>query len=114
MHIEIWILSNHILKLLFVKEKVPCSAKTPSQLISLDFQVSGLHAFDMKILTYGGGRTVSQSARLHVVQPGGMDSDSRAQTAAQRVQAEVEEASAEEQRPPILVVALKDLGKLDI
>jgi hypothetical protein len=28
----------------------PCSAKTPSQLISLDFQVLGLHAFDMKIL----------------------------------------------------------------
>ena len=64
--------------------------------------------------THGGGRTVSQSARLHVVQPGGMDSDSRAQTAAQRVQAEVEEARAEEQGPAILVVALKGLGKLDI
>ena len=64
--------------------------------------------------THGGGCTVSQSARLHVVQPGGMDSDSRAQTAAQRVQAEVEEARAEEQGPAILVVALKGLGKLDI
>jgi hypothetical protein len=27
-----------------------CSAKTPSRLISLDFQILGLHAFDMKIL----------------------------------------------------------------
>ena len=63
---------------------------------------------------HGGGRTVSQSARLHVVQSGDMDPDSRAQTATQHIQAEVKEASAEKQGPAILVVALKALGKLDI
>jgi len=46
---------------------------------------------------HDSGPTVSQSARLHVVQPVGRDPDSRAQTAAQRVQAEVEEAAAEKQ-----------------
>jgi len=29
---------------------VPCSAKTPSELISLDLWVSGIHASGMKIL----------------------------------------------------------------
>jgi len=43
-----------------------------------------------------------------------MGPDSRAQTAAQRIQAEVEEANAEKQGPAILVVALKGLERLDI
>jgi len=39
----------------------------------------------------GAGHTVSQSDRLHMVQPDGWYPDSRAQTAARRVQAQVEE-----------------------
>jgi hypothetical protein len=43
-----------------------------------------------------------------------MDSDSRAQTATQHIQTEVEEASAEEQSPALLVVVIKALEKPDI
>ncbi len=38
-----------------------------------------------------------------------LDPNSRSQTAARRIQAQVEEALAEKQRPSVLVVALKDL-----
>jgi hypothetical protein len=62
----------------------------------------------------GGSRTVSQSARLHVVQSGGMDPDSRAQTATQHLQAEIEKANPEKQGPAVLVPTLKDLDRLDI
>ncbi len=45
--------------------------------------------------TFDRGRTVSQFDCLLVVQSGGMDPDSRAQTAARRIQAQVEEAETE-------------------
>ena len=43
-----------------------------------------------------------------------MDPDSRAQTAACRVQAQVEEATAKKPGPAILVVSLKGLERLDV
>jgi hypothetical protein len=49
-----------------------------------------------------------------VDQSGGMDPDSRTQTATQHIQTEIEEASAEEQGSAILGIALKGLGKLDV
>jgi hypothetical protein len=49
-----------------------------------------------------------------MVQSGGMDPDSRAQTATQHIQAEVEKASDEKQGSAVLDLALKNLGKLDI
>jgi hypothetical protein len=49
-----------------------------------------------------------------MVRWGGMDPDSRAQTAAQHIQTEVEETNAVKQGPAILVFALKALEKLDI
>ncbi len=50
----------------------------------------------MKTLsTYDHGRTAPQSGCVLVVQPGAMDPDSRAQTAARRVQAQGEETEAE-------------------
>ncbi len=91
-----------------------CSAKTPSQLISLDCYVPGLHAFEMKILLVVLVITVSQSARFHMVQPLISDPDSRVQTATGRVQAQVEEADTEKRGPAVLVFALKDLEGLGI
>jgi hypothetical protein len=46
--------------------------------------------------------------------PGGLGADSRVTTAARGVQAQVEETLAEKQGPFILVVALKDLERLEI
>ena len=43
-----------------------------------------------------------------------MDPDSRAQTAAGHIQAQVEEADAEKRGPAVLVFALKDLEGLGI
>ena len=60
------------------------------------------------------GRTVSQSGRIRVVQPGGMDEDSCAPTAACRSQAQVEEAVTERQGSAFLVVALKGLERLHL
>ena len=80
----------------------------------IGFPSFGIPCFRHEDPAHGGSRTVSQSARLHMVQSGGWDPDSRAQTATQHIQTEVEEASAEEQGPAILVVALKALGRLDI
>jgi serine/threonine protein kinase len=51
----------------------------------------------------GAGHTVSQSARLHMVQPDGWDPDSRAQTAARRVQAQVEETDDKKLGSVVLV-----------
>jgi hypothetical protein len=49
-----------------------------------------------------------------MAQPGGMDPDSRAQTATQHIQAEVEKASDEKQGSAVLGLALKNLGERDI
>ena len=46
--------------------------------------------------------------------PGGLGAYSRVTTAARGVQAQVEEALAEKQGPAVLVVALKDLERLEI
>jgi hypothetical protein len=62
----------------------------------------------------GAGHTVSQSARLHMVQPDGWDPDSRAQTAARRVQAQVEETDDKKLGSVVLVVAFEDLERLEI
>ena len=45
---------------------------------------------------HDGGRTVSQSGHLRMVQSGGRAADPRAQTATHRVQAQVEETDREE------------------
>jgi hypothetical protein len=60
------------------------------------------------------GRTVSHVGRFCLVQQGGMDPDSRAQTAAGCVQAQVEEADAEKPGPAVLVFALNGLERLEI
>ncbi len=93
---------------------IPCSAKTPSQVISLDLWVSGLHASGMKILLM---MAFVQSPNLvifawsnRVAGP----ADPRAQAATHGVQAQVEETDAEKQGSAVLVVAVKDLEGLDI
>ena len=109
-----------------------CSAETPSQLISLDFQVLGVlreNSVPIDFIRFlgsltpcfrhedparGAGHTVSQSARLHMVQPDGWDPDSRAQTAARRVQAQVEETDDKKLGSVVLVVAFEDLERLEI
>jgi hypothetical protein len=80
----------------------------------IGFPSFGIPCFRHEDPAHGSNRTVSQSARLHMVQSGGMDPDSRPSSATQHIQAEVEKASAEEQGSAILVLALKDLEKLDI
>jgi hypothetical protein len=63
---------------------------------------------------YDRGRSVSQSGHLRVVQSGGMVADSRVTTAARRVQAQVEEATAKKPGSVMLVLALKDLKRLEL
>ncbi len=63
---------------------------------------------------HDGGRAVSQSGLLRVVQSGGSAADHRAETTTQRLQAQVEETDAEKQGSAVLVVAVKDLEGLDI
>ena len=63
---------------------------------------------------HDGGRTVSQSGHLRMVQSGGRAVDPRAQTATHRVQAQVGETDAEKQGSAVLVVAVKDLEGLEI
>lgn len=64
--------------------------------------------------TYDRGRSVSQSGYLRVVQSDGMGTESCVTTAARRVQAQVEEATAKKPGSAILVVALKGLERLDL
>ena len=55
-----------------------CSAKTPSQLISLDYWGSGLHPSRHEDFACDPGRTISQSGHLRMVQSGGRAADPRA------------------------------------
>ena len=80
----------------------------------IGFPNLGTPCFRHEDPTHRGSRTVSESARLHLVRSSGMDPDSCAQTATQHIQTEVEEASTEEQGPVILVFALKGLERLGI
>jgi len=63
---------------------------------------------------HDGGRAVSQSGHLRVVQSGSRAADPRAETATHRLQTQVEQTDAEKQGSAILVVAVKDLEGLDI
>ena len=63
---------------------------------------------------HDGGRAVSQSGHLRVVQSGSRAADPRAETATHRLQAQVAETDAEKQGSAVLVVAVKDLEGLDI
>ena len=63
---------------------------------------------------HDGGRAVSQSGHLLLVQSGSRAADPRAETATHRLQAQVEETDAEKQGSAVLVVAVKDLEGLDI
>jgi RNase adaptor protein for sRNA GlmZ degradation len=62
----------------------------------------------------GAGHTVSQSARLHMVQPVVSDPDSCAQTTARRVKAQVEETDDKKPGPDVLVLDLESLEKMEI
>jgi hypothetical protein len=62
---------------------------------------------------YDRDRSVSQSGNLRLAQSDGRIADSRVTTAARGVQAQVEETLAEKQGPSILVVALKNLERLE-
>ena len=77
----------------------------------LSFSVS---CFRHEVFAYYRGPSVSQSGNLRVVQSGDMGADSRVTTAARRLQAQVEEASAKEQGSALLVLALKGLERLDL
>lgn len=68
----------------------------------------------MKILLIDDGPAISKLGSFRMAGPGSLAADSCLTTAARGVQAQVEEALAEKQGPSILVVALKDLEKLDI
>jgi len=92
----------------------PCSAKTPSLLISLDFQVPEIHAPGMKILiTMAVAHSFSRWSFL-LGSTGGMDPDSCTASAAGRVQTQGEEADPEKPGPAVLVFAFKDLERLEI
>jgi hypothetical protein len=91
--------------------KVPVLRENSVPADFIGFPSFGPPCFRHEAPTHGGCPTVSQSARLHVVQPVGGDPDSHAQAAAQRVQEEVEEAAAEKQRSIVLGLTLKDLQK---
>ena len=83
-------------------------------MILLDFRVRAIDAAGMKILLM---MMVLQSLNLAVfagLDRGGLGADARVTAAARGVQAQVEETLAEKQGPSILVVALKDLERLEI
>jgi len=63
---------------------------------------------------HDGGRTVSHVDRFRLVQQDGMDPDSRAQTAAGRVQAQVEETDDRKPGPAVLVLDLESLERMEI
>ena len=64
--------------------------------------------------THDDGPAISKLSSFRMVGLGGLGAYSRVTTAARGVQAQVEEALAEKQGPSILVVALKDLERLEI
>lgn len=60
------------------------------------------------------GRTNSRSACFRLAPPGGIYADSRTEAAALRLQAQMEAAQDKKQGSVVLVVALKDLERLEI
>jgi hypothetical protein len=70
--------------------------------------------FQHEDLAHGVGHTVSQSTCLHMVQQIGRDPDSRTQTAAYGLQAQVEETDNRKLGPAVLVFDLKSLERMEI
>ncbi len=93
---------------------LPCSAKIPSQLISLDFRRPGTTCCRHEDLAFNRGRTSSQFGRLCVVPSDSSFADPGAPSANRRLQAQVQETLSKKQGSTLLVLAVKDLETMEI
>jgi len=92
----------------------PCSAKIPSQLISLDLRMPGTPCCRHADLAFNRGRTSSQFGRLCVVPSDSSVAHPGAPSATRRLQAQIQETLAKKQGSTLLALAVKDLETLEI